>query len=507
MIPNKLNFNQLLSTDLYIVFLMYNSRLIKELKSLNSSEIRRFSAFLSSAFFGFNEKTVRLGSYLIDLHPVFPESALSKESLHHKLFGEEIPYQDQRIHDQFSALNSCFRQFLAQLQYEQDERKQEFYTMKAFAEKGMTDEVSRVLRKAEKKLMEKKTASPDGYLDLYLFHYQASSVFQSRTIKKNKDRFGEMVSDLDRFYFSSKLKYACEMLNRQAIFNIVYDQQLTDRLISYLYEQGNVLLEDPLIAVYSQIYLLLKQASDRAYQDTLASLNQHQQRLSKQETASMYAFLQNYCIKQLNAGATTYLGELFRLYQILLEQKLLIDKRGHISHAHVKNIVAVGLRLRSYKWVKDFIESYKSKVPENQREDVYHYNLAQYHYEQRQFRQALKLLIQINYTDVFYQLDARALQMKIYYELGEDDSLSYFVKAFKTYLKRNQELSRSQYGPYENLIKLSQKAYRLKMKKHLMPAQKFEEKWLKLSQTIESTHGIANLHWLKRKMDELRDSV
>lgn len=485
---------------------MYTSRLIKQLKNLTPSEIRRFSAFVTAPFFAFNPKTIQLSEYLISLYPKFPDAALAKESLFNLLFGSETPFQAQSIHDQFSILNKCFQQFIAQLQYEKDAKQQDFYALKASAESGDKDQLERTLKKAEKKYNSPGMASPRTYLDLYLLHNQAISAFQHRSVKKAKDRFAEMVEDLDRFYISSKLKYACEMLNRQAILNITYDQQLTDELVSFLYTAQNHLSQDPLISIYSQIYMLLKQPNDQKYQEILANLAIHQQKISKPEIATIYAFMQNYCIKQLNAGSIPYLGELFRLYKTLLEQKLLIDNSGHISHAHIKNIVAVGLRLQEYDWVNVFIENHKNKVPSGQREDVYHYNMAQYHYEKKQFRQALKLLIQVNYTDVFYQLDARALQMKIYYEMGEDDSLSYFVKAFKTYLKRNQELSRSQYGPYENLIKLSQKAYQLKNQKHLLPAKKFAEKWMQLSNTLQETQGIANLHWLKKKMNELKGS-
>lgn len=482
---------------------MYNSRLIKQLRTLSPVEINRFSAYLESHFWGISTKSIKLGMYLIGLYPDFPEDALKKETLYNLLFPESGEFENQALHDQFSLLNKTFHHFLGLLQYEKDEEQQSLNVMRSFAERRDKDNLQRSLKKAENSLKAAGGAGPHTYLQQYLYHHQANSVFQSRSLTKKRDMFGEMVNDLDRFYLSNKLKYACEMLNRQAILNIAYDQSLTDKLIIYLFDEGRHWLADPLINLYSKVYLLLKQPEDQNYQQILSNLQKNQEAIDSAEVANIYAFLQNYCIKQLNSGNGNYLAELFRLYQILLEKELLFDSNGHISHAHVKNIVAVGLRLEKYDWVKGFLETYTPRVQPLQREDVFHYNLAQYHYEQKQYREALKLLIQINYTDVFYQLDARALQMKIYYEMGEDDSLLYLVKAFKTFLKRNKELSRNQYSPYENLLTLAQKAYRLKNQKASLSTQKFEEKLNRLKQAIQAAQGIANKHWLSRKVKEL----
>jgi phosphodiesterase/alkaline phosphatase D-like protein len=79
------------------------------------------------------------------------------------------------------------------------------------------------------------------------------------------------------------------------------------------------------------------------------------------------------------------------------------------------------------------------------------------------------------------------------------------VKAFKTFLKRNQELSRRQYGPYENLLMLARRAYRLKIRKGSIPKEKFAQKLDKLSQQVQRAQGVANLNWLKARLAELED--
>ena len=45
-----------------------------------------------------------------------------------------------------------------------------------------------------------------------------------------------------------------------------------------------------------------------------------------------------------------------------------------------------------------------------------------YHFEKESFREALRGLSMAKFKDVFYELGARTLQVKIYYEMEEDDS-------------------------------------------------------------------------------------
>jgi hypothetical protein len=54
------------------------------------------------------------------------------------------------------------------------------------------------------------------------------------------------------------------------------------------------------------------------------------------------------------------------------------------------------------------------------REDVYAYNIAHIYFYQRKFDDVLTLLAQSKFTDVFYKLSSRVLQIKTFTELTLD---------------------------------------------------------------------------------------
>jgi len=322
-----------LSTYLYIFLFMYNSRLIKQLKKLSPTEVKRFSTFLEAPYFGFHHKIVTLGRYLVDLYPSFSKEWLTKEKFSELLFGNGGIVADQAIHDQFSQLNKCFDQFLAQSQFEKDEFQQELYLSRAFASKRERDFLTRSWKKADKKLNKSGGLEPSHHFFRFQYLQEVNRLHQQRKLKKEEDPLEMMGQELDYFFLSSRLKMACELQNRQRIFNITYELELVKHILVFLRQENNPYLQNPLISIYVRIYELLTNPADETYQVTKKQIITHQNALSINEKRNMYAFLQNHCVKQINAGGGHYLQELFELFKILLEQHLLVDQDGYISHA------------------------------------------------------------------------------------------------------------------------------------------------------------------------------
>ena len=64
----------------------------------------------------------------------------------------------------------------------------------------------------------------------------------------------------------------------------------------------------------------------------------------------------------------------------------------------------------------DFIELHLHHLPPNERDNAHTYNSAMLCYYRKQYRQAVKLLQTVEFTDLYYQLDARSILLKVYFE-------------------------------------------------------------------------------------------
>ena len=208
----------------------------------------------------------------------------------------------------------------------------------------------------------------------------------------------------------------------------------------------------------------------------------------------MFVFAQNFCIKRINKGEIGSLEEIFRLYKAIVEKGLIFEG-NYVSQPDFKNIVTTGLRLGEVEWVSQFIEEYTPQLNPEFSENASTYSMAWVHFTRKEYDKALRMLLRVEFNDVYYHLDSKSLLMKVYYEMNEFDSFFSLVDAFKIYLRRNRFISDFQRETYHNFILLINKLMKIKAGRHPMSPALLNE--------IESTKPAADLVWLKAKGNEL----
>ncbi len=170
---------------------------------------------------------------------------------------------------------------------------------------------------------------------------------------------------------------------------------------------------------------------------------------------------------------------------------------------HFKNIVTTGLRLDEHEWVRSFLENYRHRLRPEVEENAYSYNLAAYFHHLENYDEVLRLLLQVEYTDVRYNLDAKSLLLRTYYDLEESEALHSLTEAFKQYLKRNKSLSEFQKKGYFNLLNFTRKAFRLKTNREFTSSKKWEPELQNLRSELEAAETVFNKSWLEGKVAEL----
>jgi len=414
---------------------MKNSRLIRLLKTLTAKELKAFTRYVASPFFNRNE---RLGILMEALLAQEPEFDLSKKAAFRLMFGKKAPYEEQKVYDHASALFRLLEGFLSYQLYQADMWWEKRLLLHSMMERGQGDHFRRQYRQLVESLETESASHAELFLQRFWVSLEADRFFGRQHVRDldQRDSLPDMVENLDLFYFASKLIYSCEMLNRNNIVNTTYDPPLMKEVASML-EQSTLPYKDvPLIAIYLCIYHSLTDSENEIHYEQLVELLQKESsRFAAHEARDMYGYALNYCTKQLNRGNQGYLGRIFQLYQQLLDKELLLEE-GQLAHWHFKNIATVGIRLQEYDWVFQFLDQYREKIHPEQRENTYNYNLSVWYYEQKKYHQALQQLQKVSFSDVYYDLSARSLVLKIYCETSEFDSLDYHLKAFQSYLRR-----------------------------------------------------------------------
>jgi len=128
-------------------------------------------------------------------------------------------------------------------------------------------------------------------------------------------------------------------------------------------------------------------------------------------------------------------------------------------------------------------------------QNAYTFNLAKLYFYQKKYDQVLPLLQNVEYTDIFYQLDSKTTLIKVYYELGSYLPLMSLKESFAIMLRRKKLISEQNRINYMNFIRFTMKLFRADVKDQI--------KLNSLKKAIADSTNVADKGWLLEKVTEL----
>jgi len=178
----------------------------------------------------------------------------------------------------------------------------------------------------------------------------------------------------------------------------------------------------------------------------------------------------------------------FMAYRYLLEG-------GTLSRFTFHNAVAAGLRTQQLQWTENFIEQYHSALEKKYQESSYSFNRARLEYSRQNYDAALLLLQKSNYRDLLLNLAAKTLQLKIYFELEEDNLLYSLLDAMQSYIRRKKIIGYYKTN-YLNIINYTRKL--------LTVSPYNQNEMIQLRQGIEGEQILTERDWLLERVKKMR---
>ena len=472
---------------------MNNNKLLAMLKSFTPKELRGFDQYLNSDVFNADEKVNGLFYYLKDNLNGLEGGVGEKEKviIFNKFFPKQ-KYNDKKVRYLFTDLTRCTENYLTYQALEKDEPMQMDLLSRELAQRNCEKAYNSIYSKSRTLALDSKIKNADFYFHQYSIQLNHLNNVISKQKRNEKSNIEAVVENLDKFYLAKKLQLCCEIYNAQNVLSANYRVFLLEEILIHL--RSHSYQDTPVIGVYFQILLTLTDPEkEENFLKLRSLLLEHESFLSLLELREGYQYALNYCIKKINLGNINFQKTLFEIYKITLANKVILTNNS-ISQWEYKNIVTISLRLKEYPWAKDFINEFKNYLLAGERENAFTYNMAYWHFYKKEYSKSLNLLQKVNFTDIYYQLDTRAIILKIYYELNDLDAFFYHEAAFKTFLKRNKTVSDYQRIIYKNFIKYSAKILRVSSSKSKIAALKNE---------IQQIKQLADIQWLLQKVEEL----
>lgn len=462
---------------------MENSKLVQLLKTFKAKELRECGEWLQSPIVNKHEEFTALYFYLKNCAPAFSEKKIQREVVYKALFPNK-KYDEKHLNHLMSFLLKLVERYLAFSKFSENTLQENIYTLQAYTQRGLDKHYHQVLENTKQKLRQLPYRNVDFYYQQYLLAETENKYFLKQKVRKFDERLQLAANHFDNYLLANKLKYFCEMKDRKMSLAANYELNMQPEIFSYINHKE--LSDYPGINVYKVILQLLEQPAETSYFFTLKKLlKTHAADFPLQELKELYYYAINFCIRKVNQGEQDFLKELFAIYKECLKENLLLEN-NEMSPWTYKNLIGVGLRLKEYQWVEQFIKQHNSLLALEFQENAYNYNMAELFYYRNDFDKAIKHLNKVEFSDIYYSFDTKKMLMKIYFEQEEIDALLSLIASFKIFIKRNVSVSEANKEAYNNFINIIQQFIKLATHKTATD----------LLKNIETTKPLADRNWL-----------
>ncbi len=471
---------------------MINSKLVAYLKVLKPKEIKEFRLFLNSPYYNDQESIVDLFEHCINDYPKFPDEKLDRNYTFNILFPKK-KFDNKILRYEMTNLTKLLEKYLIHKQLDSDKTNEALLLLKALNNKELDNYFLQTLDKHKKDLLKKPIRDIPYYLNQYKLNDELASLEFRRQNHSNIEYLLSTVDDMDKFYIANKLKYACLIINYKNVLNADYEPIFIEDISKYI-EQKNF-QDEPTIYIYYLILKMLREIDNEQYFNLLIEqLLLHQGKFSLSEVDNMYSYARNFCVRKINSGNNIYYHHLFDLYKTMLKQEVLL-KDGDLSPWDYYNISILSLRIKNFEFAENFIQEYRNKIKEQERDNIYTFMLANLQFHKKNFDKTLKLLNRISFSDTNYHLMTKCLMIKTYYENEEVIPLFSLLDTFIAFANRNRKISSFHKKLYANFAKVVKKMAKIKMGSKIDPE--------KLRAQIMDDRLVADLVWINEKLDEL----
>lgn len=470
---------------------MQRTALIKLWKTLERREHAPLRAFLQSPFF--NRRADVLA--LFELLATTPDDALDqleKPGVFARLFPGQ-PYDNRALNYVLSFLTGQIEQFLAWQEFVETEGWRDLFLSRSLRRRGLDARFESEVAQLEAR----HTAQPLRNAGYYLFRYQLEhEKFAHRLLRAREAplELSAATDALNRFFVLENLRWAATALSVEARYGVAHALPFAAPALDY----AAALDPDtaPEIELQRLGYLVLSDIENEENFWRLKQLIQaHGERFSATEMRDLYLLAINFCLRRHNRGERpAYTREALALYRAALDQGLLLD-HGTLPKYAYNNMVRLACLADERDWAKTFLETYRQALPIAERENVYCYNLAIYHYLGGEYRQVPALLQTFDFSDRDSQLNARQMLARAYFELEEWTALASLLDSFYVYIRRRADIGYLR-ETYLNFIKY--------VRKLLKPGATHGRRAERLAERIRHERYLAEREWLLGKVSPNR---
>lgn len=462
-------------------------KIVELIRSFDTRTLTRFKKYLQSPLLCTDELMLKLLQLLIE-DPSFKTTNPEKTNHFRGLFPNQ-PFNDNRMRLLLSRLFAMAEDFL-RIENE-DAQNTKPALLKYYRQKSLDKHFNQTY---EEFVQDQNNLYPKNE-SYYEHSYQLRlEKYDYLVTKKRQGEFNlkEISDTIEISYIIKKLRHCCRVLHVHSVYKLESPFPFIEEINHYVKEQR--LYEIPVLGFYYFNYLAILNPTEDIYFKKCVELYQNYDHyFENEERREVYLNILNYCIRKVNEGKDQFNETVFELYMRGLDKEFLLDQ-GKLSRFTYRNIAEIGINLKEYEWVNEFLESYKLKLEKPYRESFYLLEKARVLSDQKKYNQAIAYLTQLSFNDQLIELSTRLERIRIFYEMGESELSQYHVESMELFLRRKKNLGYHS-DHYKSFLKY--------MRKLLKTNPKEKKKFKQYALDIQTEEKITGRKWLVEKFHTL----
>jgi len=409
---------------------MKKAKFLQLFNTLNASEIKAFEKHL--------KKNFATGSQVFQVYKYIKknkvdEVKLEKEYALKRIFKQEKVTKSS-LTNLLSDLYLALEEFLLWQKFKENKNKElDKMKMEIWRERQLTDWFYRDLEKIKKTIDD---TLPNIWTELVMIQLYEQA-FYNADLNQEAARHQYLLSamkHLDEFYFTLKLKYSTDLLNRNELRQENNEIILLEEILNILQKENKQ--SKPSLLLYYNLVLLIKHKDKNAYKRLKVQLKTFMF-ANKKEQLVFLLYLVNFTIWSFRNGQLEMGKEVLTIFQYGLDNNLLIVD-GVFPPVPYKNIVTASCLLKQYKHASAFNEQWYPYLPESIKQDIYFYCKGAIEFAQGKYDNCLQILNNITFANFSYSREGRSMMIRSFYELDNITSALDASLAYEQYLRRNK---------------------------------------------------------------------
>jgi len=464
--------------------------LISLYQSLDKSDGRRLGKWLDSPIHNQRDDVRALHAYLTGSGDrLYKTSSLSKMRIWKRIFPQE-PFDDARLRQTFHWALKATESFLAYEHWTRDPINQQLALTTELRKRNVAAVAARSLKKAGQLLDNVSIKNERHLRNQYLLELERDEhriYYQLR----EKPRFQEIADILDHAYLIEKLKASWNMFYQQRLYKTEFDVKFLDEVVSYVERLD--LEQFPVLAIHYYGYrgLVADDVSGSTISLLRDAVEKHGHLLSRIDLRYVILMAINLCISNMNQGREPYVRESFEWYKLGFLNDVIVEN-NLLTRSTYLNVVSIALKLMEYGWVEDFIENNAQNLEDNIRENTESFARAKLGYELKDYTGSMRLLVLVDFKHPVYNLLAKTLLLKIYYELDEYDAMDSLLDSMTTYIRR-KDIADIRRDNFANIVRFVRQLSRI-------PTGD-KKKVAELKARVEDTSPLTEKKWLLEQLE------